>query len=128
MRGLPKELETIVRDLWDLRVRIMQASRDAKSSYGSGTAEFSSTSEGDNTDTDGTGKKSWASRRSKTTSRNRDRLPKLTETLALCYLGTLLMRLPISLGEIYKWAAKEEMIYTRAVSFNFFPCLPLRNE
>jgi hypothetical protein len=43
----------------------------------------------------------------------------LIETLGLCYLGILLLRLPTSLGEVYKWAAKEEIIYIRAVSMAF---------
>jgi RNA polymerase I-specific transcription initiation factor RRN7 len=46
----------------------------------------------------------------------KEKLPKLIETLGLCYLGMVLLRLPVSLGEIYKWAAEEEVIYTRAVS------------
>ena len=29
--------------------------------------------------------------------------PVLVETVALCYLGILLMRLPISLGDIYRY-------------------------
>jgi RNA polymerase I-specific transcription initiation factor RRN7 len=75
---------------------------------------FSSTTEG-GSDTDGTGVKSFGSRRSRKSAVEEERLPKLVETLGLCYLGILLLRLPTSLGEVYKWAAKEEIIYTRAV-------------
>ena len=119
VKGLPKELETVVRDLWNLRIRILQGSED-ENGYGSGTPGFSS-SGGDDTDTDDTGKNSWASRTSKMSVKNGTKLPKLIETLALCYLGTLLMRLPTSLGEIYNWAVKEELIYVRAVRFSSFP-------
>lgn len=81
---------------------------------------FSSTSEGENSDTDG---KSLATRRS---GRFDDGgLPKLVETLALCYLGVVLMRLPVSLAQIYRWAIKEELIYTRAVSLIRKPNLPI---
>lgn len=43
-------------------------------------------------------------------------LPKLVETLSLCYLGMLLLRLPISLGEVFEWATRNEVLYLRAVS------------
>lgn len=115
VKGFAKELETVVRDLWGLRVRLLHGEKDYDGGYGSGTVGFSSTSEGDNTDTDG-----GMSRSSKWSEKNRrnrrEALPKLIETLALCYLGILLLRLPTSLGEIFKWATTEEMVYTRAVS------------
>lgn len=31
------------------------------------------------------------------------KLPKLVDTLGLCYLGMLLLKLPVSLGDIYKY-------------------------
>jgi RNA polymerase I-specific transcription initiation factor RRN7 len=117
-KGFPKELETVVRDLWGLRLGILQRVGGERSGYGSGTGTmmFSSTSEGENTDTGGTGGKSLSSRRSRKSVVSEERLPRLVETLGLCYLGTLLLRLPTSLGEFYRWATREEMIYTRAVS------------
>lgn len=115
VKGFPKELETIVRDLWELRLRVSQGSGDERSEYGT---EFGSTTEGDDTDTDGTGYRSTASTvmSRKRASRAKKNLPKLIETLGFCYLGMLLLRLPTSLGEIYKWATRDEIIYTRAVS------------
>ncbi|KAF7886842.1 uncharacterized protein EAF02_003489 [Botrytis sinoallii] len=114
VKGFPKELETIVRDLWELRLRVLQGSGDERSEYGT---EFGSTTEGDETDTDGTGYRSTASTvmSRKRASRTKKHLPKLIETLGFCYLGILLLRLPTSLGEIYKWAARDEIIYTRAI-------------
>jgi RNA polymerase I-specific transcription initiation factor RRN7 len=118
VKGFPKELETVVRDLWGLRLGILQRIGDERNGYGSGTGTmmFSSTSEGENTDTDGTGGKSMGSRRSRKSAVSKERLPRLIETLGLCYLGILLLRLPTSLGEFYKWAACEEIMYARAVS------------
>jgi RNA polymerase I-specific transcription initiation factor RRN7 len=118
VKGFPKELETVVRDLWGLRLGIIQRVGGERDGYGSGTGTmmFSSTSEGENTDTEGSGRKSLGSRRSRKSVTSEERLPRLTETLGLCYLGTLLLRLPTSLGEFFKWAAGEEMVYTRAVS------------
>lgn len=120
VKGFPKELETVVRDLWGLRIRLLHGEKDDDGGYGSGTVGFSSTSEGENTDTDGNMSRSskW-SRRSR--GKKREVLPKLIETLALCYLGILLLRLPTSLGEIFEWASTEEMVYTRAVSLVSIP-------
>jgi RNA polymerase I-specific transcription initiation factor RRN7 len=116
VKGFPKELETVVRDLWGLRLGILQTvGRESGYGSGTGTMMFSSTSEGENTDTDGTGGKSLSSRRSRKSAVSEERLPRLIETLGLCYLGTLLLRLPTSLGEFYKWVTREEMIYSRAV-------------
>ncbi|PSS25675.1 hypothetical protein M430DRAFT_48107 [Amorphotheca resinae ATCC 22711] len=111
VKGFPKDLETVVRDLWGLRLRLLHGEKE-DGGYRSGTTGFSSTSEGENTESDGI---SLTSRRSRRSDRAKDRLPKLIETLALCYLGILLLRLPTSLGEVYKWAAEEEIIFTRAI-------------
>jgi RNA polymerase I-specific transcription initiation factor RRN7 len=107
-----------VRDLWGLRVSLVHK-REHGSGYGSGTGTttmFSSMSEGESTDTDGTKAKSLASGRSRKSAVKEERLPRLVETLALCYLALILLRLPTSLGEVYKWATREEVVYSRAVS------------
>lgn len=118
LKGFPEELETIVRDLWGLRVDAIHRRGSEKSGYGSGTGTlmFSSTSEADVTESDGTGWKSSGSRRSRKSVVDEEKLPRLVETLGLCYLGMLLLRLPTSLGEVYKWASEEQIIYNRAVS------------
>jgi RNA polymerase I-specific transcription initiation factor RRN7 len=112
VKGFPQELETVIRDLWNLRIRNLQHSLDEKNCYGSDMLGFSSTSEGEATETDGTEGISIVGRRS---VRDRTKLPRLVETLALCYLGIVLMRLPTSLGEMYKWAEKDDLIFIRAV-------------
>jgi RNA polymerase I-specific transcription initiation factor RRN7 len=117
-KGFPEELETIVRDLWGLRIRLLFGKRDEEGGYGSGrgTLGFSSQSEGENSDTDGaTSRSSRWSKKSGGIAKE-GKLPRLLETLALCYLGILLLRLPTSLGEIYKWVATDDMAYNRAVS------------
>ena len=118
IKGFLKELETVVWDLWGLRLGVIQRIGDERGGYGSGTGTmmFSSASEAEHTDSDATGGKSLGSRRSRKSVTLEERLPRLVETLALCYLGTLLLRLPTSLGEFFKWATREEMIYNRAVS------------
>jgi hypothetical protein len=113
VKGFPKELETVVRDLWGLRLGFVHGGQRAGEGSQFGSMGFSSTSEGENTDSDG---KSLVSSRSRRSEAGKEKLPQLIETLALCYLGTLLMRLPTSMSEIYKWAVREEMVFTRAVS------------
>jgi RNA polymerase I-specific transcription initiation factor RRN7 len=117
-KGFPLELETVVRDLWSLRLSIIQKVGDERDIYGSGTDSmmFSSASGGESTGSDATGGKSLGSRRSRKSIAAEERLPRLIESLGLCYLGTLLLRLPISLGEFYEWAVREELVFTRAVS------------
>ena len=120
-KGYPKELETRVRDLWSLRLNFIHRPRDEASGYSSGTSTmmYSSVSEGGNSDTDGSGFRSTSSRRSRRSRKSvtsDEDLPKLIESLALCYLGMVLMRLPASLGELYKWVIEDELVYNRAVS------------
>ena len=117
VKGFPKELETVVRDLWGLRLRVLHEEAPERDGYGSGVSVvgFSDTSEGE-TGSDATGRRSlWSGRSRGSVTGRKEKLPKLIETLALCYLGTLLMKLPTSLGQIFKWASREEMVYTRAV-------------
>ncbi|KAH7314046.1 RNA polymerase I-specific transcription initiation factor-like protein rrn7 [Rhexocercosporidium sp. MPI-PUGE-AT-0058] len=115
--GLPNELRVVVRDLWELRLRVLHFSRDDRSTHGSGTGTmiFSSASEGDNTDTDGTTHRSVASRRSRKSIMKEEKLPRLIETLALCYLGTLLLKVPVSVGDFYRWAVQDRIMYNRAI-------------
>lgn len=131
VKGFPDELEIIVKDLWSLRVSSLLNLGDEKGGYGSASGTlWSSGGEGDNTeDTDGSAGKSASSRRSKHTVGG-NVAPMLIETLGLCYLGMLLLRLPISIGEIFKWAARDDMVYTRAVrnpSNQLFVKTPIAN-
>jgi RNA polymerase I-specific transcription initiation factor RRN7 len=119
VKRFPGELETVVRDLWGLRLRILHEDEvGERDGFGSGISVvgFSDTSDGE-TGSDATGGRSlWSGRSRRSVSGRKEKLPKLIETLALCYLGTLLLNLPTSLGEIVKWVSREEMVFTRAVS------------
>ncbi|PQE21381.1 hypothetical protein CJF30_00008263 [Rutstroemia sp. NJR-2017a BBW] len=81
VKKFPPELETVVRDLWDLRLRVLHGAGDERTEYGT---EFGSTTEGETTDTDATGWKSLASSimSRKRAERTKKLLPKLVETLA----------------------------------------------
>lgn len=108
-----------MRDLWGLRLGVLHS--EAGAGGGSekfSTAGFSSASEAENTDSDAVSVGSRRSARSSRSEAGREKVPKLVETLALCYLGMVLMRLPVSLGELHAWATRDEMGYMRAVSID----------
>jgi RNA polymerase I-specific transcription initiation factor RRN7 len=117
VKGLPSELETVVRDLWSVRLRSVKALADEETGIGSGgEGGFSSQSDwdGTGTDTDGMESGGGMSKRDRKTARH-EGMPKLLDSMALCYLGTLLMRLPVTLGEFHRWAEREDLTFVRAV-------------
>jgi RNA polymerase I-specific transcription initiation factor RRN7 len=119
MKGLPSELETVVRDLWSVRLRGVRSLGEEDVGTGSReTVGFSSQSEWEatETDTDGIDSTGGTGRRNKRKAKQ-ESTPKLIDSLALCYLGTLLMRLPVTLGEFHHWAEQEDIIFVRAVCF-----------
>ena len=114
-KGLPANLETIVRDLWSFRLRELipddsdeESSKSRKSSssfddggIGTGTDDGSDTSviSGKGNDLAGL---------------------KLIDSLSLCYLGMVLLRVPISVGQLHNFARREEIVYFRAVCIAFY--------
>lgn len=117
VKGLPGELETVVRDLWSVRLRgVKSLGEEGVGAGGSETVGFSSQSEWERTgtDTDGMESSGRAGRRNIKKARL-EGLPRLIDSLGLCYLGTLLMRLPITLGDFYRWAEQEDIIFVRVV-------------
>lgn len=119
VKGYRAELEIVVRDLWDLRLRGSTATDtvDHPNSASEGNMSVFSSQE--------------ASAREETRPRpshNRRRsqswgpdgteswpAPKLMDTLALCYLGCLLLRIPVRIGDFVRWAKGSNIIYKHAV-------------
>ena len=112
--GLPAELETVVKDLWSLRLQLLKSKTDATSDEDTlfssqPQSKVDATSDEDmfgsqpqsQTETDdeheGTGRK-WKVRGKE--------MPRLIETLGLCYLGMILLRLPVSIGEMHRYVAR----------------------
>ncbi|KAM3564469.1 hypothetical protein ARSEF4850_001825 [Beauveria asiatica] len=119
-KGHREELETVVRDLWDLRIRGATAlghgtapdanAEDALQVFSSQPAIIEPT-------------KRWTYK-SKAQDWGTDRglgwpLPSLSDTLALCYLGCYLLRIPTRLGELIKLANDRHLPYR-----NVFQQLP----
>ena len=55
------------------------------------------------------------SRFTRTRGRELDRLPKLIDSLALCYLAAVLMHVPMSLGQLQTWVNDGGIIYYSAI-------------
>ncbi|KAF5025465.1 hypothetical protein F66182_2441 [Fusarium sp. NRRL 66182] len=113
-KGHREELETVVRDLWDLRTRGSGAiEAEDETQADDGLAMFSSqpaASEKDDTPkTQGTRAQSWDPERKSDWP-----IPRMIDTLALCYLGCLLLRIPTAVGELCLWANSGRMPYKRA--------------
>ncbi|KFY28860.1 hypothetical protein V493_02711 [Pseudogymnoascus sp. VKM F-4281 (FW-2241)] len=110
-RGMPPELETVIRDLWAVRIRNIRGVGEDERNARDGSG-FSSTSEGETEGEDDVGME--MSRRHRKMAREKG-LPKLIESLALCYMAILLLRLPVSVGDIQKWAEQHEIPYFRVI-------------
>lgn len=67
---------------------------------------FSSQSEGEATDT---------TVKRKTRRGKVDAVPQLVDALSLCYIGSLLLRLPTTVYDLWRWVASGELVYYRAV-------------
>ncbi|KAH8719032.1 RNA polymerase I-specific transcription initiation factor rrn7 [Beauveria bassiana] len=115
-RGHREELETVVRDLWDLRIR-------GATALGQGTAPDANAEDvlqvfsSQPSIIEPT--KLWTSK-SKAQDWGTDRglgwpMPSLSDTLALCYLGCYLLRIPTRLGELIKLANDRHLPYRNAV-------------
>ncbi|EXK44252.1 hypothetical protein FOXG_18763 [Fusarium oxysporum f. sp. lycopersici 4287] len=114
-KGHREELETVVRDLWDLRIRGSGAllAEEETQQTGDGLAIFSS--QPTDTENDDTPKKQGARARSWNPEDNPDwPVPRMIETLALCYLGCLLLRIPTMIGELCVWANSGRIPYKRS--------------
>ena len=115
-----------MKDLWEIRLSLLIDKIDAPSEE---DMVFSSQPQ---SETETGGKHDGVGRKWKTTGKD---MPTLIQTLALCYLGMILLRLPVSIGEIHRyvtllsdlsagvllkqalvsWAVREDIPFIRAV-------------
>lgn len=121
------ELEHAVLAIWNIRVRAVKHLEEArKSGVGSATESgsesgfYSSFSErGSGSDSDGnSSRSSSAVKKERYGAKSRNSSPRLVELLAFCYLGCVLLRLPLSLGDLYTWVDKGDIVFLQAVSRN----------
>jgi RNA polymerase I-specific transcription initiation factor RRN7 len=96
MLKLPQEL---VRDIWALRLHGLSARALEISDEDEGQMLFSSQPA---TDTETEAENESRAQKSKSKKRGKD-APGLVDTIGLCYLAALLLRLPVSLGDFHKY-------------------------
>ena len=93
--GLPAELEGVVKDLWALRLQLLKKKIEATSDE---DTVFSSQPQSETE-----GKALYVEREWKIRGKE---MPVLNESLGLCYIGTVLLRLPVSMGDIYRYVER----------------------
>jgi RNA polymerase I-specific transcription initiation factor RRN7 len=111
-KGLPEELETVVHDLWALRVAQL-SDRIAASNQEESQSQVYTTLESENDET--TDYERGAISTAKARDKKLSSTPNLYDCLVLCYLGTSTLRLPITPGDIYAWVTDGKMAYRRAI-------------
>ncbi|MCJ1468248.1 Pol I core factor CF [Pseudocyphellaria aurata] len=92
--GLPAELEGVVKDLWALRLQLVTSEINEQFDADS---VFSSQPE---SKTEAASRKYDERRERKVKGNN---MPTLIESLGLCYIGMILLRLPVGLGELHRY-------------------------
>lgn len=88
-------LQNIVRDLWALRLEGFSHKVNEVSEGEEEPEVFSSQAAETTDDSDGAFKPQG----------KRVQWPRLIDSIALCYMGALLMRFPISIGDLYRYVS-----------------------
>ena len=91
---MPAELENVVKNLWALRLQLL---KDRTLVDSDGDTVFSSQARTEDDEIESKSKygQAWKARAKA--------IPTILETLGLCYLGTVLLRLPLSLGDMHRY-------------------------
>lgn len=104
--------QSLVRDLWALRLQKLQTrtTHDSETeTEGQSSQVFSSQSES------ASGTESRSSRKKRRRDQDlKNTSPSLVETLALCYIGGNLLRIPLTVADINRWVNDGELLYYRA--------------
>ncbi|KAF1913028.1 hypothetical protein BDU57DRAFT_532144 [Ampelomyces quisqualis] len=111
-KGLPDELETVIYDLWALRVAQL-SDRIATSSQEEAQSQIYTTLESEEDET--TDHEGSTISTAKARDKKLSGAPNLYDCLVLCYLGMSTLRLPITPGDIYAWVTDGKMAYRRAI-------------
>ena len=108
-RGLPVELETVVHDLWSLRIVQLEKKIGNTQSYESQSQYqvYSSNDSDTEAEVESLDPDSYEKMFKPT--------PNLIDCLALCYLAVVTLRLPTTLGDFLRWIIDAQMPYKRAI-------------
>ncbi|KAF4263982.1 hypothetical protein CNMCM8689_002179 [Aspergillus fumigatus] len=102
-RGFPAELEVVVRDLWALRLESLSERLRDPAEDDREPELFSSQPATTLDEPEGAFKLSGRAAQ----------WPRLIDTIGLCYLGCLLMRLPVTIGEFHRMLMREDFPFIR---------------
>lgn len=112
VQHLPEELETLVKDLWALRLHKLQNrvsfDSDAETDAQSSRVPSSQSEGGSGTDTE-----TAASHRNRPGQRTPG--PNLMELLCLIHLGMMLLKIPITIADMHKWCKDGDLLFYCAV-------------
>ncbi|KAF8477206.1 hypothetical protein BDZ91DRAFT_672662 [Kalaharituber pfeilii] len=134
-KGFPEELEAVVRDLWALRLqKLLERHKSSSAEQADDREQYATDEEASGSGTTGASSYSsdyfssdieiesalaqepdYTKRRMLKRTRKLFQGPGLIVTLAICYLGAAMLRVPVSLGEIYQWMEARELPYTVAL-------------
>ncbi|KAE9571049.1 hypothetical protein CGMCC3_g12934 [Colletotrichum fructicola] len=109
VKGHKAELETVVRDLWDLRIRGAASAVENDSASEAELSLFSSQidlSQDEQPSNRTQGAQNWTPE-----SGSEWPAPRLMDTLALCFLGCMLLRMPTRTGDLARWARAGNIPY-----------------
>lgn len=113
-RGLPAELETVIFDLWALRIAQLGEKIVSDLPESDSQSQVFNTLETDDDETTDIERgllRNIPGRR----DRRLAHAPNLKDCLALCYLGMLTLRLPLTPGDIYAWVTDGKMAHRGAI-------------
>lgn len=116
VKGHKAELETVVRDLWDLRIRGAVSAVENDSASEAELSLFSSQidlSQDEQPSNRTQGAQNWTPE-----SGSEWPAPPLMDTLALCFLGCMLLRMPTRTGDLARWARAGNIPYKHSVSLS----------
>ncbi|KAF2762368.1 hypothetical protein EJ05DRAFT_473280 [Pseudovirgaria hyperparasitica] len=112
-KGFPDKLEAIIRELWQLRLTKLHDRLPDDATDTDGESQFySSHSEDDKTPQEA----GLDDARLRRHGRNPTTTPSLMDAIALCYIGLVCLRVPVTLGDLTEWIERGELKYYRAIS------------
>lgn len=95
-------------DLWSLRILQLENKISSSQGYDSQSEVHSATEDSESESETGL-------LRHRIRDTKLRRTPTLIDTLALCYLGIIALRLPVTPGDIRSWLSNEKLAYMRAI-------------
>ncbi|KAI0132773.1 hypothetical protein BJ170DRAFT_261598 [Xylariales sp. AK1849] len=106
-KGFSPDLETVTKGLWGQCLAMSSAGDEEDGEDGEGMSSGQSETEDSDAST-GT-RSTWMA------EGGRRRLPRLIDTLVLCYLGCVVLRLPVTTAEFHGWAMKGDIEFLAAI-------------